>query len=381
MKFRRLVFWAHLITGVAAGVVIFVMCVTGVLLAFERQINDWADTANCAPVQSFATRQPLASILGKVEERTPPTALTVYANPRKPIAVAFGREQTIFFDPGSGEEIGNSSRRSRAFFAGVELYHRSLGEALQHRGPGRALTGLCNLLFLGLVVSGLYLWLPKSWQWVKLHTSLLYRRGLTGKARYWNWHNATGVWCAIPLFFIVLCSVIMSYQWANNLLYRMTGSEIPKPGGRVRVQAVKAAIPHVDSLFAKAEKQVPGWQSISLRLDSARAAVFTIDRGNGGQPNKRDQLVLNKMTGEVIRWEPFESLSLGRRLRSLVRFTHTGEAGGIAGQIIAALASAGGAFLVWTGLALALMRLKRSVSRRNRRTAMAEALPQTSAAD
>jgi uncharacterized iron-regulated membrane protein len=35
---RRALFWTHLTAGVLAGAVIFAMCVTGVLLAFQPQI-------------------------------------------------------------------------------------------------------------------------------------------------------------------------------------------------------------------------------------------------------------------------------------------------------------------------------------------------------
>jgi uncharacterized iron-regulated membrane protein len=40
-----------------------------------------------------------------------------------------------------------------------------------------------------------------------------------------------------------------------------------------------------------------------------------------------------------------------------VRFGHTGELGGLPGQLAAGLACVGGAVLVWTGLALAFRRL------------------------
>ena len=40
-----------------------------------------------------------------------------------------------------------------------------------------------------------------------------------------------------------------------------------------------------------------------------------------------------------------------------MRFAHTGELGGLTGEAVAGLASAGGAFLVYTGVALALRRL------------------------
>jgi uncharacterized iron-regulated membrane protein len=45
-------------------------------------------------------------------------------------------------------------------------------------------------------------------------------------------------------------------------------------------------------------------------------------------------------------------------MRSFMRFAHTGEVAGIVGQTIAGVASLGGCFLVYTGLALALRRFR-----------------------
>jgi len=41
--FRKIVFWLHLISGVIAGVVIFIMSVTGALLSFEKNITGYAE--------------------------------------------------------------------------------------------------------------------------------------------------------------------------------------------------------------------------------------------------------------------------------------------------------------------------------------------------
>ena len=114
----------------------------------------------------------------------------------------------------------------------------------------------------------------------------------------------------------------------------------------------------LNGLWARAAGQQSGWRSISLRLPTAadKTATFTIDQGSGGQPQKRAQLTLDRRTGEVSKWEPFSSYTLGRRLRSYLRFAHTGEVFGLAGQTVAGIASAGGALLVWTGLALAWRR-------------------------
>ena len=68
--------------------------------------------------------------------------------------------------------------------------------------------------------------------------------------------------------------------------------------------------------------------------------------------------MLDPVTADVVKWEPFAGQNMGRRLRAWVRPLHTGEAAGLVGQAIAFLASAGGTMLVWTGLALAWRRFR-----------------------
>ncbi len=71
----------------------------------------------------------------------------------------------------------------------------------------------------------------------------------------------------------------------------------------------------------------------------------------------RSTLTLDGRTGADLRWEPYAAASRGQKVRGWLRFAHTGELGGRAGEALAGAASAGGAFLVYTGLALALRRL------------------------
>ena len=105
---------------------------------------------------------------------------------------------------------------------------------------------------------------------------------------------------------------------------------------------------------------------MQLPASDSAPLTFNIDRGNGGQPQKRAQLVLDRATGEVVKWEPFSANTRGRQLRSVLRFAHTGEVAGIIGQTIAGLVSMGGAMLVVTGLALAIRRFRAWLAKRAR---------------
>lgn len=390
---RRFLFWIHLTAGSVAGLVILVMSATGVLLAYKRQIISWADRGFQSQPVPGAQRLAVDELLAKLQaaQSRMPSGITVRSDSAAPVAFDFGRDRTLFVDPYTGQPLGEESPRLRAFFSRVEDLHRWLGVGPENRPSGRAITGACNLSFLILVTTGPVLWWPKEWNWRNLKKITLLRGGPWVRARDWNWHNALGFWCAVPLFLIVVTGVIMSYGWANNLLYRITGN-VPPPQGQTAApsrperdsrqgkgHAPENALPDGDvleMLFARAAQRAPGWKTISLRLPNTRqdTLTFSIDQGNGGRPDLRSQLTLDSRTGQVVRWEPFSSYNRGRQLRSWARFTHTGEALGLGGQTIAAIASAGASLLVFTGLALALRRL---AGWKNRRSAKHE-LPEAS---
>jgi uncharacterized iron-regulated membrane protein len=122
----------------------------------------------------------------------------------------------------------------------------------------------------------------------------------------------------------------------------------------------------LDSAWSAAVSQAARWRTASTRLATTANApiVVTVDEGYAGQPQKRSTITLDRASGTVAKVETFEQLSAGRRVRSWLRFAHTGEIYGLPGQTVAGLASLGGAFLAYTGVALALRRLAAFLKRR-----------------
>jgi uncharacterized iron-regulated membrane protein len=393
--FRKILFWCHLIVGVIAGIIVLIMSVTGVLLTYERQITYWADTRDysIAPPSQGAQRLPAEMLLASAREKLTEaeiTTLTMRSDVAAPAAIGFTVSgspgaRTNFFNPYTGEFLGEGSKKVRDFFHVMTDWHRWLGAHGENRATARAITGACNLGFLFLVASGFYLWWPKKWNLAQFKNILWFKRKLPGKARDFNWHNVIGFWSVVPLFLIVLSGVVISYTWAGNLVYRVVGENPPPPRAPAPPASQSAAgstpapspagksLEGFDELWSRAEQQSSAWQIISLRLPATEEAplTFTIDEGDGGQPQKRAQLTLDRKSGEVVRWEPFSSYTKGRQLRSFLRFAHTGEVAGIIGQTIAGLASLGGVFLVYTGLALSWRRLREWLARRSKREVFA----------
>jgi uncharacterized iron-regulated membrane protein len=375
------------------------MSVTGVILTYERQMNAWSDSEfRSSPPPDGATRLSVEDIVATVRRDHPDIevgAVTLNSQPDAPVTIAAGR-QTIYADAYTGRLLGEGNQGMRAFMSDVRAWHRWLSVEGDGRPFARAITGWSNAIFLFIVCSGFYLWFPRKWTWQRVRPVVLFGSSLRGKARDFNWHNVIGLWSCVPLFIVVLTAMPISFPWANAAVYRMVGEEPPQQGGRgggggegrQRAEGERAerqeppTVAGLNSLWTVAEKQVPGWRTINVRIPASERApvVFAIDKGDGGQPQHRSTLTLNRATGAVVSFEAFSDQSLGRRLRSISRFAHTGEVLGVPGQTIAGLATAGAVVLVWTGIALTLRRFRAWVARRGKRQTEVVAARDASAA-
>jgi len=373
---RSVLFWCHLSVGCVVAAVVVIMSATGVMLTYQKQMTVWADTRGlngAAPNAGFP-RLAVDSLLRGVQRATSvtPTAMTVRSGADAPVEIALGRDRRVFVNAYTGVLLGEGSPRMRGFFRSVTAWHRTLGATGQRRTLGKAITGVANFGFLFLVLSGLFLWFPRNWSRRAFMSVLTFRRGLSAKARDFNWHNVIGFWSIAPLAIIVASGVVISYGWAGALVYRIAGEEPPAPQTTQNAQAAARdttiALEGIDAMLARASTKMPGWRSITFTLPraSSKTVAFSLDAGNGGQPQSRSTLTLNRETGRETKFEEFSSLSPGRRLRSILRFAHTGEVLGVIGQTIAGLLSLGALLLAYTGIALALRRSSAWRGRRRR---------------
>ena len=388
-SFRTAIFWIHLAVGATAGIVIFIMSVTGVALTYEKQVIEWADRrAWSAPAgASVHQHRPPETLLASAGAKSgaDAIAITLRADAAAPATVTLEGNQALLVDPYTGNVIGAPPAAIRSFFRTMTMWHRYIALEGASRATGKFVTGVANLGFLFLVLSGLYLWFPRAWNWIQFRNILWFRTGVSSKARDFNWHNTIGFWSCVPLAIIVAGVVPISFSWGNALVYRLAG-ETPPPEPPPRVvqrrgvapPAATAARPTeskpqsyiatgLNASWAAAIDQVPAWRTITTRLATTDNApiVLTVDEGYGGQPQLRRTMTFDRVSGANVRNETFGDLTPGRRARSWLRFAHTGEFYGLAGQTIAGLASAGGVFLVYTGLALAIRRLVAFIRRRN----------------
>jgi uncharacterized iron-regulated membrane protein len=378
---RSTIFWFHLVCGVATGLVVLMMSVTGVILTYERQILAWAERPSFPAPSPGAERLPLEALVAAAKLHRPelePTTIVLRSDPGASVVLGAGRGSSLHVDPYSAAVADPGAQGLRSFFGAVTGWHRWFNATGENRAVPRAITGASNLAFLFLILSGLYLWLPRLWKWAAFKTRLWFNaKAGSSKARDFNWHHVFGIWSAIPLAVVVATATVFSYPWANELVYFSVGEQPPQRGGgggpgQPEPVAFQngTAIDRLgyDALLARAAAHGE-WRTLTLNLPTDPAAPTVrigIDAGNGGQPYLRHTLTLDASTGAVESWAPFSSQSTGQKARSWIRFLHTGEALGIAGQTVAGLVSFTSILMVWTGLALAWRRLVQPLLRRTR---------------
>ncbi|MDD4348962.1 MAG: PepSY-associated TM helix domain-containing protein [Opitutales bacterium] len=401
-KLRKILFWFHLLTGVVAGSIIAVLCITGVALAFEKELTSWAERGlRRIAVEPDSVPISLDELPMLQDESKSPTGnleLSIHSDPRQGILVSIGREFAHYVDPYSGEVLGQAASSMRTFMDVMLRMHRWLALSGDARNWGRAITGAANAMFFLLALSGLYLWWPRRWNWKNLRPVLLFA-GSKGKMRDWNWHHVIGFWTLPVVLVLTFTGMVISYPWLSQRLIQMAGDvERARPdsvalepdSGGAPVDPDGPVVSGYHDAFRILAEAYPEWQTMQLRkgLPRRRGAPPPYRNGTTGEHGgpagiampfsatirergawplfSSTQVVLDSHSGRVVQASDYHDMSNGRKLRSWIRFLHTGEALGWPGQLLAGVASAGGVVLVWTGFALAWRRMVASIRRKRK---------------
>ncbi|MDE2876814.1 MAG: PepSY-associated TM helix domain-containing protein [Gemmatimonadota bacterium] len=368
---RGVLFRLHLSVALAAGLLIVTMAATGVVLACEDVVMSVAERRLSVAVREDTPRLSPDEIVGAAAvwgERSgvavTATSIEYRNRPGAAVQVHAGRDRRVFVDPYTGEVVGGGFPLLEGFFEGVRGVHRWLGVSGGAMRKGRAVTGAANVAFLFLLLTGPLLWLPRRITRRNLTENLVFRRGVRGPARKLNWHYVVGIWSFVPLAVISVTGVVMSYPGVGDRVYPVVGTVMG--GGGDETAGEGRGVGGGQGLagaLAAARAQVPGWRTIVLTLPRPDHAEVRVEvrTGRSGQPQKAAVLAVDRETGAVVSAESFRDESPNHRAQELLRYAHTGEYWGLAGQALAGLSALAVVVLAWTGFTVALVmwRLRR----------------------
>ncbi|MFD3001476.1 PepSY-associated TM helix domain-containing protein [Pontibacter toksunensis] len=356
-SFRKLFNDIHLWLGIASGLVLFIVCLSGTIYTFHSEIEALVEPtkyevevdAQAKPISvDVLTKQLGQELNGKVvaieipQDRESTYRVSVAAKPEGEAAHAGpggghggGRPTTYFVNPYTAEVLGTTDGPATEFFRTVMQLHRWL---LIEGGVGKLIVGIATIIFIFLILSGLVLWFPvklKNWkQGFKVKTDANWKRVNH------DLHNTLGFYSFLLLLIMSITGLCWSFEWYKEGLGELMGAEVFKGRGEKPLASIPPAadaVPlPVSDFLARAKAIMPeeGNFRIALSEDDSTAVVVSKTAAGFFAFSAPDKVQLDQYSGQPLKVELFADKPLNVQIVSLIKPLHLGEVYGTFSKIL-----------------------------------------------
>ena len=356
----------HLWLGLASGIILFLVCLSGTILTFEKEIKDiFAEEFTVKVEGEKLSIEQLISVLeseGMVSSVTVPAKdgeayeFSVKGSPEQ------RRGTTYFVNQYTGAFSKKRESSLDGFFFSMFKLHRWL---LLDSSIGRPIVGVATIIFLILSITGVVLWFPKKKiNWKTLKPGLKVKFPARWKRINHDLHNTLGFYACIFLIIMSLTGLCWSFQWYRDLGSEVMGAQIfgGRGGSRIESEAQidedeTISLAEVEKITAQ-ELNYEGKTSISLPL--GEKGVYSIRKYKSARlsPIIADHLIVDR-DGKVLKKDFFDDKPLNVRITSLIKPLHTGTIYGSFSKLIYFLACLIATSLPITGTFIWLNKMKK----------------------
>lgn len=361
MTAKKFIFQLHKYLGLATGLVVFIVSITGCCWAFRDEIESLYDDYKKVTPQDQSILTPTkAKELAKKIFPNNTVHGTLFKKEDDAIEVIFYDVepefyQSVFLNPYSGEVIQVDNHLS-GFFAFILKGHMRLWLP---KTIGEQVVGVSILIFIVIIISGFILWLPKKRKNLKQRLKFDWKTHTSWKRKNFDLHTVIGFYtCFIALIFAIT-GLIMSYNWFQKSVYFLVGGEknptflIPK--NTSDILANQNEILPIDKLLSKLQQDNPKAESFEIHYPyTEKDAIYVeVSNSNGVYYDSDflffDQNTLNEIPSTTI-YGKYKNAKVADKILRMNYDIHIGAIGGIAGKIIAFLVSLLTASLPVTGV-------------------------------
>jgi uncharacterized iron-regulated membrane protein len=210
MWVRRALFQVHLWVGIAAGLYILMISITGSAIVYRPQISRRYQRKPVV-LEPAASRMSESELRQRAAQLYPKYDVADYFEAKKPtdpVAIVLRNDSAHMqrlFNPYTGADLGDPlSPAVRAMEWLSDLHDNLLGGK-----KGRAVNGVGAICCTVLALTGAIIWWPGIYSW---------RRGLTikwdAKFARWNYdvHSAVGFWLLLFVFMWGVTGIYLSFE-------------------------------------------------------------------------------------------------------------------------------------------------------------------------
>lgn len=368
MTVRKLFKKLHLWLSLPFGLIIMTTCLTGALLVFEKEITELVrHDSYTIPVRKTQSLS-LQSLLERVARETPDsvqiTSVTIPSDFRRAYTVGLSkpRRAGVLVDPYTGKIVGQSGRLP--FFTTVRELHRWLLDSMKPDSEGifwgRVIVGTSTLLFVFILLTGLFLWWPKKLKGIGKRLKISLRQGR--QRLFTDLHTVGGVYVFVLLLAMAMTGLTWSFEWYRTGFYKVFGAEMAEAGkgDKGPKKDKRKDVPREEGVEqAKLPASHIYWEEVVSYVREVSEADYTeitvkdgeVEVPLAGLGNSRaaDSFRFDKKTGQVTEYKAYREAKRDKKLRGWIYSIHTGAWGGLFTRICYFLAALFGASLPLTG--------------------------------
>jgi len=370
-KARKLFNDIHLWMGIGAGLILFVVCLTGTIYTFSSEIQEALNPERYEiAVQSNTERLTAEAIAQQVEQTLSEgkvTTLRIPTDEARSYEVSVKKEgerrgTTYLVNPYTAEIKGTTKGAGSEFFMTVFRLHRWL---LLDTEVGRPIVGVATLIFVFIILTGLVIWFPqrlKSWK-----QGLRVKFSGSWKRTNHDLHNALGFYSSFLLLIMALTGLQWSFEWYRTGLYNVLGVDRNRPTEEFDIKPTETeSILTVANFLQIANEQLPyeGDYRISLPDELQKPVAITKYQTGFFAPSAGDVLKLNPHTGEVLSLEVFSEKPWNEQVARSIKALHMGTFYGTFSKIIYFIACLIATSLPITGTIIWINKLRKKAKRK-----------------
>ncbi|MEG3657958.1 PepSY-associated TM helix domain-containing protein [Arenibacter palladensis] len=362
MNLRKIIFELHKILGLTTGIVVFIVAITGCCWAFRDEIESLYDDYKKVSPQNDPILTPTEAKM-YAKEVFPDNHIhgTLFKKADDAIEVIFYDPQpefyqSVFLNPYTGEVIQVDDHLS-GFFAFILKGHMRLWLPKE---IGEQVVGASILIFMVIILSGIFLWVPKKRKNLKQRLRFNWKDTTRWKRKNFDLHTIIGFYICSLALILAFTGSVMSYNWMKYVLYKSLGGDkeaafiIPENIGSP--SQGEGVLP-IDLLIPKLQAASPNAESFELHYPTGPDASIYVEVSNSsGLYYDSDFRFFDQHTLEEIEtpsiYGKYENAKVADKILRMNYDIHIGAIGGIAGKIIAFLVSLLTASLPVTGILL-----------------------------
>ncbi|ANH61737.1 PepSY-associated TM helix domain-containing protein [Dokdonia donghaensis] len=362
MTFKKFAFQLHKILGLATGIVVFIVAITGCCWAFREEIESLYDDYKKVTPQEQAILTPTqAKELAEAVLPNNTVHGTIFKKKDDAIEVIFYDEepefyQSVFLNPYSGEVIQVDDHLS-GFFAFILKGHMRLWLP---KAIGEQVVGVSILLFILIIISGFIIWIPKKRKNLKQRLKFDWKKTTRWKRKNFDLHTVTGFYICSFALIVAFTGSMISYNWLKYVVYKSTGGEKSPyfiiPENESQLAQRETTVP-MDYLITKLSIENPEAVSYELHYPTSPEESIYVEVSNSkGLYYDSDYRFFDQNTLEELEtpsiYGKYSNAGFADKIQRMNYDIHIGAIGGIVGKIIAFLVSLLVATLPVTGVLL-----------------------------